>query len=447
MPSLRVFSLLALSTLLGVVGVVVPRLAAVALGLDALILMAFGFDAWRLRQVPLRALRQWPPLLVQGAEGEVTLVLSNHGPRTLRVRLRETLHPGLATAPCRAECELAPHLELDFKYKITPRQRGNHFAGPLLVRVLGPWGLAWRQRQLIAGEDRRVYPQVRWQGQVGRLLLLADRHALGQQPRQLAGMGNEPYALREYLPGDPPRKIHWKATARHGHPITREETWERGARLLILLDCARSMSGMDGERSKLDHALAAALALTRVAVARGDRVTLVAFSDHIERTVRIQRGQRGLAMAYGQLYDLVARYTEPAFDLVAQTAIQLEARRSTAVLLTSIVDLASAELLRQAILELERRHRPILVNLQDPELVALAMDAPRTVEYAFAKVQALELLLANRRLGTRLRHAGVRVVATAADQLAAETLAAYLELFQTQAGRASRVRRAARGGS
>jgi hypothetical protein len=39
------------------------------------------------------------------------------------------------------------------------------------------------------------------------------------------GAGSETYALREYLKGDPPTKIHWKATARHGRLVTREETW------------------------------------------------------------------------------------------------------------------------------------------------------------------------------------------------------------------------------
>ena len=235
---------------------------------------------------------------------------------------------------------------------------------------------------------------------------------------------------REYLPGDPPNKIHWKATARHGRLVSREDTWERGGRLIVLLDCGRAMAGLEGERSKLDHALAAALALTRIAASRGDRVTLAAFSDRLERSVRIHGGHKSLHAAYGALYDLAPRHTEPAFDLAAEAASRFESRRSTVVLFTSVVDLAAAELLRRAILELERRHRPILVNLQDPELVRLALGAPRAPADAFAKVSALEILLANRRLGARLRHAGVRVVSTSADRLALEALEAYLAMFR-----------------
>ena len=414
--------------MLGLVGVLLPAFAWGALLLDGLVLLAMVVDFTRLGPVEVKAVRHWPPLLVQGAEAEVGVELETGSPYPLMVKLRETLHPALAQAPLRVTLTLPAGGGVVWTYRICPQRRGDPSAGPLMARLRGPWGLAWRQRQVLSGESRRVYPRVRWDGEVGHLLLLAHRRQLGQHPQRLRGMGSETYALREYLPGDPLSKIHWKATARHGRLVSREETWERGARLVILLDCARGMSGRDGEFSKLDHALAAALALTRVAAARGDRVSLLAFSDRVERTVRTRGGTRGLEMAYGRLYDLEAHLVEPAFDVAAEAAVNLESRRSTVVLFTSVIDLAAAELLRRAVLRLERRHRPILINLEDPELLALAHGAPETPAEAVAKISALEILLANRRLGSELRHAGIRVVGTAADRLALEALGAYLAL-------------------
>jgi uncharacterized protein (DUF58 family) len=303
------------------------------------------------------------------------------------------------------------------------------------VRVLGPWGFAWSQRDLIGEEVRRVYPQTRWQGRVGRLLALAHRRELGQAPVRLRGTGTEPYALRDYQPGDPPTRIQWKASARRGRLISREDTWERGTRLVILLDCARAMTSIDSGRSKLDHALAAALALARVALSRGDRVTVVAFSDRIERVLRSHSGTRAAAEAYAALYDLEARLSEPAYDLAVETVAAVEPRRATVVLLTSVVDIAAAELLRTSLVRLARKHRPILVNLEDPDLVRLALGIPARTEEAFAKVSSLEMLLANRRLGRRLQRAGIEVAVAAADQLAWRTLESYLS--------ASRPRRAA----
>lgn len=436
MPSRRFFVVLGLATLLGVVGVLEPAAGWAALGVDLALLVAFAVDLGRARGLPLEAVRHWPALLVQGTEAEIRLELVHRHPAPLRIQLRDALHPALAQRGERGTLRLAGRGRHPWTYRIRPRRRGEHRVGPVMARLLGPWGLAWSQRQLVAEERRRVFPQVRWQGKVGQLLLLAHRRSLGQSPQQLRGVGTEPYALREYLAGDPPSRIHWKATARHGRPVSREDTWERGARLVILLDCGRSMSAMDAGRSKLDHALAAALALTRVAASRGDRVTLAAFSDRLDRSVRLHGGQRGIHTAYSAFYDLEARLAEPAFDLAVETAIELEPRRSTVVLLTSVVDLAAAELLRHAVLRLERRHRPILLNLQDPEVLSLAQGRPESVEGAFAKVAALEIVQANQQLGTRLRRAGVRVAEAAADRLALETLEAYLALFrQRRAGR------------
>lgn len=452
MPAARLLSALLLVTLLLPASLLLPWVAPpLALAMDGLLLVGFFVDRRRARRAALSAERRWPPLLMQGADDELEVEIRSHSPRRLRIRLREGLAPALAAAPARHEVRLAPSGTATWTIGLRPRRRGEHEVGPLTARLLGPWGLAWHQRELLAPEPRRVFPRVRWEGRVGQLLTLAHRRRLGSMPQRLHGVGTEPYALRAYLPGDPLGRIHWKATARHGKLVSREDTWERGARLVVLLDCARSMAapaepaaeGAEGEEppaaarteSKLDAALAAALALARVAAARGDRVTLLAFSDRVERRVAVGSGRRSLAAAYSELYDLPARLCEPAFDLAAEEAYGLGGRSATAVLLTSVVDLAAAELLRESVLRLERRHRVLLINLEDAELARMVRGAPATAAEAFAQVSAMEIVLANQRLARRLRGAGVRVVGTPADRLALSTLEAYLAIFRGSGAR------------
>jgi uncharacterized protein (DUF58 family) len=430
MPAARSFQLLGLITLLLVASFLDPRLGWTALALDVLVLVAAVVDWRRASATPLTAARLLPPLLVQEAPGEVEVRVGTTAARPVTALLREGLHPGVAPSPLRRLLTLAGPGEMRWTYTLTPRRRGEHATGPLIARVLGPWQLAWAQRELLPGKTVRVYPQVRWDGKVGQLLALAQRRRMGQIPLRLHGVGTEPYALREYLPGDPLAKIHWKATARHGRLVSREETWERSARLVILLDCARAMASMDGRRSKLDYAVAATLALTRVAAARGDQVTILAFADRVLRTVRVRSGGRGAGLAYEALYDLEAQLTEPAYDLAAESVFDVESRSATAVLLTSVVDLAAAELLRESLLRLGRRHRALLVNLEDPELRELAAAEPATPAQAFAQVASLEIQLANRRLARHLRRGGVQVVNSPADRLALETLEAYLAVFR-----------------
>ena len=430
MPAARCFQLLGLITLLLIASFLDPRLAWAALALDGAVAAAALVDFRRAARTPLAASRSWPPLLVQETPAEVAVSVETEARREVSILLREGLHPDLAEAPLRRLLVIRGPGKVVWTWGLTPRRRGEHRTGPLNARVLGPWRLAWAQRELLPDEAVRVYPQVRWEGRVGQLLVLAQRRRMGMIPLRLHGAGTEPYALREYLPGDALAKIHWKATARHGRPISREETWERSGRLIVLLDCARAMASMDGQRSKLDYAVAATLALTRVAAARGDQVTIVAFADRVLRTVRVRSGGRGAALAYEALYDVEAELVEPAYDLAAEAAFDVESRSATAVLFTSVVDLAAAELLRESLLRLGRRHRALLLNLEDPELRRLAAAAPETPPQAFAQVASLEILLANRRLARHLRRGGVRVVNTPADRLALEALEAYLAIYR-----------------
>jgi uncharacterized protein (DUF58 family) len=434
MPAQRTFVVVGLLSLLLLVGVLEPWLAEAVLAADLLLLLAVLVDGYRGGLTTLRASRVMPPVLAQGAPAGCELQLTNAARRSVTVIAREALHPSVSDGPLRRRFTIPAGHSARWSYILVPRRRGEPLLGPLSVRILGPWGLAWGQRDLLPAEARRVYPQTRWEGHVGRVLALAHRHELGQSPLRSHGLGREPYALREYLPGDPLAKIHWKASARHGRLISREEAWERGRPLVILLDCARAMVSLDGQRSKLDHALAAALALTRVAMGRGDRVTIVAFSDRIERLVRVHTGAHGVARAYGALFDLAPRLAEPAFDLAAETVERAETRRATLVSLTSVVDLAAAELLRDSLVRLRRRHRVFLVNLEDADLGELALASPATVEEAFAKTAAIEALLANRRLGRSLSRTGIRVVSAPANRLAWSSLEAYLGV----AARASR---------
>jgi uncharacterized protein (DUF58 family) len=425
MPSSRVFVLGLGSTLLLALGALEPRLVAFTLAVDAAIALAFAADLLLARATAVHARRTWPPLLVQGERHRIEVVFE--ASRRVVLLAREALHRSLSEGSLRVRLEVAGSGRATWSYDLVPLDRGEHAMGPLTVRVRGPLGLAWSQRDLLPAEPRRVYPQVRWDGAVGRLLTLAQRRELGQSPLKQQGMGTEPYALREYLPGDPPARIHWKASARRGRLVSREDTWERGLRLLVLLDCGRSMASRDGPRSKLDHALAAALALTRVAASRGDHVTILAFSDRVERVVRVRGGSRSLTRAYAALYDLEARLVEPAYDLAAETAASIGARRAVVVALTSIVDLAAAELLRESLLGLRTR-RGLLVNLEDASVSRIALGAPADLEGAFAKASALEILLSNRRLSRRLQRGGIRAAAAPADQLAWKALEGYLAL-------------------
>src|SRR5207302_354096 len=65
------------------------------------------------------------------------------------------------------------------------------------------------------------------------------------------GSGSELLDLRDYQPGDPPRTIAWKVSARRDKLITKELEREVPVRCTLLLDTSRSVlvpAALPGER-------------------------------------------------------------------------------------------------------------------------------------------------------------------------------------------------------
>ncbi len=117
--------------------------------------------------------------------------------------------------------------------------------------------------------------------------LLAGRHG-----SRLRGRGLDFEELRQYLPGDDPRTIDWKVTARTGKPFVRVFTEERDRPVLLVVDQRVSMFfGSSNKMKSVAAAEAAALSAWRV-LDTGDRVGAIVFSDNEIRETRPNRSRQ-----------------------------------------------------------------------------------------------------------------------------------------------------------
>jgi uncharacterized protein (DUF58 family) len=104
------------------------------------------------------------------------------------------------------------------------------------------------------------------------------------------GAGIEVDSVREYDPGDDPRRIDWNVTARMGRPFVKTYVDERDVTVLFLLDISPSMGGGWGARTARDTAARAVACLGISAQRAGDRIGLVAFSRGVDAFVAPRRG-------------------------------------------------------------------------------------------------------------------------------------------------------------
>jgi uncharacterized protein (DUF58 family) len=413
-PTGRALALGGLATLLFVFAFVTPWLALAGLCADLAIVAAVVWDG---RHAPrARVRRRLPDVLCQGERAEIAWDVDAATP----VRFRDVLP--FADAAVEAELTRGRHVA-----EVVPLRRGVSRLGAIALRVRGRWGLAWALREAPGDEEARVHPRLHPEGDDA----LALRRALAARPGQhdLArpGVSTEFHALRDYQRGDDFRRIHWKATARARRPVTVETTWEQEQELVVLVDCGRPMAALSGPWSKLDHALASALALARAAAAWRDVVTLVLFSADIRCVVRVDGRSGAFARALSALTAQHADDAEPDYVSAVGWAMRHVPRRSLVFLFTSVGDALAADAVAEATLTLARRHRPVLVNLDDPGVAELARAVPTDVAAAYAKISALTVDEANEALYAQLRQRRVEVVPSPADRLTVRVLQAFLD--------------------
>lgn len=193
-------------------GLAVLALAVVAVGLarlfgprslDAVAItaaVALGAGAVQIALTPDPSVRRRPlSAAVPGDKHTVVLdVEGDHGVVSL-----DDAVPASATASEPAATVVTP---ATVSYDVSYERRGEYVLGPTTVRIRDAFGLIQRTTPAATEHTQLVYPPVHDVGGDGALARwlsqgrAADRQSFSE--------------LREYVPGDPPRDIHWHASAR-----------------------------------------------------------------------------------------------------------------------------------------------------------------------------------------------------------------------------------------
>ena len=99
--------------------------------------------------------------------------------------------------------------------------RGRHRVGPLTVDLVESFGVGRRRTTVPGTQELVVVPEALDLGLARESRALGDG-ARRQRGQSLTGAEDDP-VTREYRRGDPMRRVHWKATARHDDLMVRQE--------------------------------------------------------------------------------------------------------------------------------------------------------------------------------------------------------------------------------
>ena len=242
---------------------------------------AVAADALSVRRAP-QVVRRVRSHLARGVATPLHVDAGLQG--TGSVRLRQPAPAALVIEPREADGRL--------EATVTPRRRGRHTLKPVALRSQGPLGLGrWRHEG--AGEQEvTVYPDV----PAARRLALAVRQgrfrAAGRLTRGPLGLGTEFESIRDYEPDDDVRQVNWRATERMQRPMSNQFRVEQDREVMLLIDAGRLMASPLGDRTRLDVAVDAAVAVALVADVLGDRAGTLAFDRQVRRQLAPAAGGR-----------------------------------------------------------------------------------------------------------------------------------------------------------
>lgn len=409
-PSRLWFLVTALLALVAPLALVWPSAATVLLVVDAVWVAMLAVDVFRAAGEDSGAIvitRTAPPAFSLGKRARFEYRWQNGLSRRLKVEIREETPEVIALEHRSRTLGLAERGVVIEQLQLMPLARGKVRGGKLYLRIISPWRLAWRRVTRDLPWSSTVYPSLT--GVSSRALPTQSqrRREVGLRNIRRLGEGRLFESLREWVPGDDTRTIDWKATARRGKPMVRQYEDERRQHVLIVIDAGRMLTARSGDEPMLESVVEAALQLAYAAVDHDDNVGLMVFADEVQHYITPARGQRALRAIIEALATTDGRLVEPNYPAAFAYLAARNRKRALTVLFTDVIDAAASDALVAHAGTLRPRHLPLAVTLRNPELDGLATARPRSVEHAFEKAAAEELLQSREEALASMRARGV----------------------------------------
>jgi uncharacterized protein (DUF58 family) len=237
------------------------------------------------------------------------------------------------------------------------KQRGLFTFGPIELRYGDPFGLFPRTVRVSGSRSVVVYPIVR---PVGALEALAPSTAGDEQLRgRVLDIPPNATTIREYVPTDSVKRIHWASSARLARLMSRSFETREGGDAWIVLDLQASVHAGEAPDSTLEYAMSMAASIADAALRRGGALGLVSNDSQLS-VIEAARGDQQRKKLFEQFTLAQADGTVSLASLLTSQRQQWQHRGGLIVITPS-----GDEHWLEALLDLGvRGHRSLVIYLE-----------------------------------------------------------------------------------
>ncbi|MGD9856472.1 MAG: DUF58 domain-containing protein [Planctomycetaceae bacterium] len=262
------------------------------------------------------------------------------------------------------------------RYQLRLSQRGRYSFGRIQINTRFPLGLVERGLVLKNPAEILVYPRIgRFTSSWRRQLQTATQLVSQAHPRG-GSYDDDFHRIREYRPGDDPRAIHWRTSARRDELMVREFRESRDRHLILLLDLFLPPSPTEMQRQRFEFAisLAATMFHEQMLNSRGTDICFAANGAAVQEWSG--SAQHGGREQFLDLLALLRPSSHAEMEALLRVALREQTPHSRTVLITSVRsrvaqwDLAQANL-RQKGGQFTMAEPPQLITADPEELAGI----------------------------------------------------------------------------
>ncbi len=183
----------------------------------------------------------------------------------------------------------------------------------------------------------------------------------GEYHSAFKGRGMSFKEVREYAAGDDVRFIDWNVSARFGHPYSKVFEEERELTVMMLIDISNSSMFGTTYGRKRDVATEIAAVLAFSAVANGDKVGAIFYSNTIEKYIQPKKGRQHALFIIREMLSLEPVGKGTSLNTAIKYFNNAIKRTSIAFILSDFIDANYEDALRVA----GKKHDIIGVKIYD----------------------------------------------------------------------------------
>lgn len=378
--------------------------------------------------VHFSASRTLPEVLSLGEYHTVSVIISNHSSLSVSATITESLPYQFGIRNSTRVSAINGNSSYSFNYPVRPTVRGIHEFGNyfLFLKIWIP--LVERKLTIKCSEKIDVYPSII---QMRKFELYASKrlsNEVGVKKTRRLGHGSEFEQIKQYVSGDDPRTINWKASARAGTIMSNHYQEERAQPVYQILDSSRSMKMPFNDLTLLDHSINSALALSNIILKKGDKTGMMSFDKKVHTVLEANNSSYQLKKMLKALYAQKESQSEANYELLYFSTRRYITKRSFMILYTNFESIYALERVLAQLKAISKRHLLLVVLFENTELTKFSHLPAAKLTEVYDQAMAKKLMREKSLIHSELDRHGIMNISVTTETLTADVINKYLEV-------------------